>query len=325
MIKTILCFCLSILLCACSPNEKDTNNYLSLTFTHVTDQENQFQMENYCYDLKTNDVKKMASFKYKAQYPLTYYDRANQKVYYTQRIGDSHNDEIHVYDCQTKTSKQISNGIFAVNSIFKVAKDKLAVVAVKDELVLRLFTIDTKKYTVEPMQIDGLDRKDFSIRAQYYNPQENVLTFGGYLASKEEKMLDDYNNELIDKYEYECPIYQYSFETKELKKILTETSGEITGLVASKDAIYYKVHDFINRNKKTIKYDVNSHKSQDIKELSNVYRLISIDNEDEEIYFVQNKERGSSSLVKMNLRTKKIEKLFHESIEGQINNGFIGF
>lgn len=71
-------------------------------------------------------------FKYKAQYPLIYYDRANQKVYYTQSIGESHNDEINIYDCQTKTSKQISHGIFTVREcvnfwrIFSIKRGKNA-------------------------------------------------------------------------------------------------------------------------------------------------------------------------------------------------------
>lgn len=314
---------ISISLLGCSvPN----NQYLSITFTHTTNQEDQFTMDNYAYDFQNKEIKKIASFDYNAQYPLTYYDRENNKVYYTKRTSDSHSDEIYVYNCDAKESVKISNGIFAVNSIFKISKEKLLAVAVGDELDnLFFYEIDLTHNTVKRMKMDGIDIKDFNVIANYYNNEDNSLYFAGYSYANEYKLRDDYNNELIDDYEVTYFIYKYSFGKKQLTKVIEKPGLGINSLVAGNGKIYFYCRGIYAKEVGTYAYDLKSKKTQVIKELEDIYQLVSYDDTQDEILYIANEYRGSSALYKMNSKTHTKEQVFHESVEGQINNAFLGF
>lgn len=307
-----------------------TNNhidkYLSITFTHVTDEEDKFIMNNYSYDFKNKTIQKNASFEYNAQYPLTYYDKDNHKVYYTKRVGDSHNDEIYAYDCNTKESLKISNSIYAVNTFVKVSPSKIIAIAIDNYLPnLRLFEINTKTNDVYPMKIDGLDIEDFNVVANYYNQKDNSLYFAGYSYYEEYRLRDAYNNELIDDYEVNYFIYKYSFDDGELTKILEDKDLSIDSIVVGNDKLYYLSKGFYAKEYGVFEYDLKNQSRKKINRLRNVYQLVCYDDVNNDILYIYNEYRGSSSLSRMNLETLRIDNVFHDDIEGQINNAFLGF
>ena len=320
----VILFIVFTLLGCTSNNHID--KYLSITFTHVTDEEDKFIMNNYSYDFKNKSVQKNASFDYNSQYPLTYYDKDNHKVYYAKRVGDSHNDEIYAYDCDTKESIKISNGIYAVNTFVKVSSNKIIAIAIDNHLPnLRLFEINTKTDDVHPMKIDGLDVEDFNIVANYYNQKDDSLYFAGYSYYEEWRLRDAYNNELIDDYEVNCFIYKYSFDDGKLVKILEDTGLGIDSLVVGNNKIYYNSRGMDAKEKGVFEYDLKNQSRRKLNELKNIYQLVCYDDVNNDILYIYNEYRGSSSLSRMNLETLEINSVFYDDIERQINNAFLGF
>lgn len=320
MIKKILLMISMIILSACSLNEDNlkpefSSDYICYTYTHVTDEVDKFEMDTYLYDLNSYKSELVSSINYNAQYPLTYYDKSDNVVYYTQRKGESHNDEVYVYDCKTKKTKKLTEGIYAVNAIYKVGKDKLALIAMTSSRYIHLVFLNT--YTLE---LDEIYKDDYNITAQYYDQKRNKMILAGFMADEEYKIRDEYNSDLTDTYIVDNTIYEYDIETGVFELVFHSNTGYIVSLVGNEDYIYFKENDYISSDKRIIMYDCHTkEKSQSI-DFKGVYELIaSSDNSD---YIIYSNDR---KLKMINLNNGEIENLFHDNVEGIINNGFLGY
>ena len=111
MIKKILLMISMIILSACSLNEDNlkpefSSDYICYTYTHVTDEVDKFEMDTYLYDLNSYKSELVSSINYNAQYPLTYYDKSDNVVYYTQRKGES---QMMKFMCMTVKQRKRRN------------------------------------------------------------------------------------------------------------------------------------------------------------------------------------------------------------------------
>lgn len=317
MIKILCVLCLLLLNGCVGTHENNSTQYVTLTFTCVTDQEDQYEMNTYMYDLGKNEMKLVSQLPYNAQYPLTFYDKSRDTVYYTNRING--NDEVFAYNCQTKQSSQLTNGLFAVNAILKINDHQLAFIAVGKEVNVCFWI-----YDLEDNQLKLIDMDDFSISAQSFVNNEHSLIFAGYSSDEEWKLRDAYNSDKIDSYELPYTFYSYNAETGNLEELFTETDGDVTTMAADDDYIYYKVKNMFTADSKIIQYNRQSKTKEIVDDMDNVYSFIGIDDNEQDIIYIGNKSRGNSFLKKMNLKNRQEESLFtHENIEGQINNGFI--
>lgn len=91
-------------------------------------------------------MSKVFQFDYTAQYPLGFYDKTNQLVYYTQRVGTDKNygDQIFVRDLKSKKSSRLTDNLFAVNYVIPSGDQLFFVANVKGEQVIRLGSIHLK-------------------------------------------------------------------------------------------------------------------------------------------------------------------------------------
>lgn len=316
MIKILWVLCLLLLNGCTGMKEDKSKQYVTLTFTHVTDQEDQYEMNTYMYDLNKEELTLVSQLPYHAQYPLTFYDRSRDTVYYTNRIDG--NDEVFAYNCQTKKSVQLTNGLFAVNAILKMNDHELAFIGAGEEVNVCLWI-----YDLDTNQLKLIDMDDFSISAQSFVNDEHSLIFTGYSSDEEWKLRDAYNSDKIDSYELPYTFYSYNAKTGRLEELFTETAGDVTTMAADDHYIYYKVKNMFTADSKIVRYDRQAKTKEIVDDMDNVYGFIGIDDQ-EDIIYIGNKSKGNSFLKKMNLKNHKEESLFtHENIEGQINNGFI--
>ncbi len=314
-----------LVLCGCIPQNKDNiKPYLSFTFTHITDKEEVFITNNYYYDLYEEKTYKKHNFEYTSQYPLSYYDKELDCVYFTQRKGSSHNDEIYKYDCKTKEEKKISNGIYAVNSMYKISdKENLILVeAASKTRNVKFFVINGDKESIKEFKIDGIEYDDFNISDSYFDYKNNTLYFLGCLESERYEFYNQWYLQSGENGDFEHKIYKYNFDNNELDYIMSYDLLDPYSIVCDGKKLYLKTSHY-NGKIEAIEYDLVSKKIKERKDLLIVYDFIGII--DNDLYFIHTIERGCSVVKKMNLYTNEITTIHDENIEGQLNNGHIGY
>lgn len=69
----------SLTSCSTSNESGFPEQYITFTFTHITDQEDEFEMNTYDYDFQKDELKQVSTIQYGSQYPLTYYDKQKKR------------------------------------------------------------------------------------------------------------------------------------------------------------------------------------------------------------------------------------------------------
>lgn len=232
----------------------DTNHfkgkYITYTYTHVTDEEDKFMMDTYFYNCETGDNKLISQIPYQAQYPLTYYDYKRNVVFHTKRVGKSHYDEVYQYDCKSKADKKLTEGVYAVNAMFKVSENQLALIAVTDSKIIHLCFLN-----LDTLELEQVYDGNNSIKAQYFNEDKNTILLACYDERRSYQLMDDFNNGKIQDYNEDFIFYEYSIDTKEFKELFHDSSNgeEVSTLIEDDDSIYYRIAK--SMNSKIIKFD----------------------------------------------------------------------
>ncbi|AKG37344.1 hypothetical protein [Paenibacillus durus] len=182
---SIFILLMAMLLLSCSSNGKSYSaDYISLTYSDyaTTNTNGKIKTQILSYDSSTKKVEKIFEFDYTAQYPLGYYDKPNQLVYYTKRVGDEkkYGDQIFVRDLSNNKDIQLTDNLFAINYIIPVATNKLFFVAsLKGEEVLKLgsINIDTKEMSFwgdndTIIEAATIDKKNKKIYVSTYSMKE---------------------------------------------------------------------------------------------------------------------------------------------------------
>lgn len=140
---------------ACNPSSKDStvsSEYISITYsdqaTDKTDDKITTQIWN--YDCSTRENEKVFEFEYTSQYPLGSYDRKDQLVYYTKRVGDDkkHGDQIFVTDLLSNVETQLTDNLFAVNYIIPAQGEVFFAARPEGSNVMKLGSIDKRTSTI---------------------------------------------------------------------------------------------------------------------------------------------------------------------------------
>ncbi|MFB5265795.1 hypothetical protein ACE41H_03205 [Paenibacillus enshidis] len=105
---------------------------------------------------------------------MGYYDKANQLVYYTQRVGtdQEYGDQIFVRDLSSNNSTQLTDNLFAVNYVIPSGDQLFFVANIKGEQAIRLGSINlkTRKMTlwgdqdtlIEAITVDHKNKKIYA-------------------------------------------------------------------------------------------------------------------------------------------------------------------
>lgn len=199
------------------------SDYVTLTYSKyaTSDDNDAIKTQVFSYDAATRKTQKVFQFDYTAQYPLAFYDKPNQLVYYTQRVGTDENygDQIFVRDLANKKTTQLTTGLFAVNYIIPSGKQLFFVANIKGEQAIRLGAIDlnTKLVTLwgdhdTLVEAITLDHKTQKIYVSAYSLKERnySLTHQDGPAGQNHFKMPTYT------------VYETDFDLKEKKKLFSK-------------------------------------------------------------------------------------------------------
>lgn len=138
----------------------------------------------------SKETKEVFSFPYTTQYPLGYYDKIENTVYYTKRIttGEGYGDQIFSYDLNIKKEIQLTDDLFAVNYILSEGDSVFFVAVKKKEPVLLLgnynkITGETTYWrndgdtSVETLVLDRINKRIFISAFSEDEKRQNIIQY----------------------------------------------------------------------------------------------------------------------------------------------------
>lgn len=197
---------------ACSKMVNDTStevDYVTLTYSrNVTDDINSPIVNEFLYyDNVTQEISKVFETEYTSQYPLGFYDKKNNLIYYTKNANlstenDLSGDQIFVTNLNDGTETQLTDDLFAVNYIYALDHQVFFVARPISSKVLKLGLLDKStgkisywgdENTIEDINIEAMtvDNKNKRIYISAYSNSErryNVMHQDGPAGQNNFKM-----------------------------------------------------------------------------------------------------------------------------------------
>ncbi|NJJ39363.1 hypothetical protein [Paenibacillus apii] len=198
-------------------------DYITMTYSEysTTDNNGAIKTQILSYDTATKEMKKVFEFDYTAQYPLGFYDKPNQLLYYTQRVNTDkdYGDQIFVRDLSSNKSNQLTNNLNAVNYIIPSGDRLFFVANVKGEHGIRLGAIDLNTHEMtlwgdNDMLVETitLDHKNKKIYASAYSLKQR-----NYSLAHQDGPAGQ-NNFKMPTY----TVYETDFDLKETTKLFSK-------------------------------------------------------------------------------------------------------
>ncbi|MEK5164772.1 hypothetical protein NYE69_20865 [Paenibacillus sp. FSL R5-0527] len=328
----LVLFLLTASLVSCSPmyskiSDKSLNNdlsdYLSITYTKYTngtDTNDGMTMEVYSYELNSKKLTKVTELPYTSQYPLTSASLPEQKIYYSGE-GEQDEDELFVYDLTTKSSKQISTNLFAINRIIPFTADnKLIMVAVKrGEINLKVGFFDKKAGDIRFVDDQDLDTHTQDIA---YSLETNKIYAAQYSDTQQSIQMRKANKANTDMIPPNHWIVEIDNTTLTTRKIIELKEEKILSLTVSGDQILMATTKVINSGK--VEHSmVNIHSGERTRiDLPTVVGKAYMSKDRKGIYYLgedANAKADQRGVYYLDLNTKKSEPIFLQE-DGFINN-----
>ncbi|GGO01015.1 hypothetical protein [Saccharibacillus kuerlensis] len=200
-----------------------TTDYVTLTYSEyaASDDSDAIKTQVLSYDSSTKKTEKIFQFDYTAQYPLAFYDKPNQLVYYTQRVGTDkeYGDQIFVRDLSKKKTSQLTENLFAVNYVIPSGDRLFFVANIKGEQAIRLGAIDlkTKKITL-------WSNDDTLVEAITLDHNTEKLYVSAYSLKQRNYSLAHQDGP-VGQNNFKMPtytVYETDFDLKEKKKLFSK-------------------------------------------------------------------------------------------------------
>lgn len=178
--RTFLILITSLFLLSSCKNASDTNGYFSFTST-IQSGENLISTVREL-DLNTGKTKEIWSHEYYAQYPLMVYDKQFNRVFYSHRT-EQRQDELFVYDISKKESRQITQGVFAINYILPINENTVYIAGILNTSIylnVSLYSVNLENGDILPL----LENDDVHVREIYSNDFTKEIYYSHYLQSE---------------------------------------------------------------------------------------------------------------------------------------------
>lgn len=323
IISLFLTLLLLISLGGCT-KENVSNEYITFTHTYTVS-EDTFSSEVYQYKVGSKEEPILiADVPYTSQYPLTVYDEARDKVYYTSRIPNTKIDQIFEYDPKTKEQVQITDTLGAINYMVPLERGLFvgALPLGADDIFIRPYLLDYKSKKLTEIPFDA----ELSINNLIYDQNKNTI-----FMSVHNQVLDRIAIQNQDKEEYVPPentimSIDVELNIKELTK--TPRLGLGAGSLSILDDILYiqgYKKDFSDIKTYQVGLVGLNQELEDISvegnELVNMIGLfIGVDESNTLIYYIN----GSGQLSKYN-KDKKEKRVIFTPLSGKstVNNGLL--
>lgn len=217
--------CLMITGCANAQPSEEDKLYISFTLTY--EEEDQYQIQNYYFDLNDERVVLQHEIPYTSKYSLTVFDKARNQVFYTRAKEDSKADNLVGYHLDTQKEYVLSDTFYAINDLFPY-KDRMFIAgAPLGQISVNPFYYDFVTESIEKIEWDA----DYHISQVYYRPLEDLLYVSCYSMSDDFKRIQNQDVELYTP----SPSYLYQINGTESKRI-GEIKGSIQELLQNKSS-----------------------------------------------------------------------------------------
>ena len=266
------------------------------------------------YDPKSGEVKEIAKIVNNSQYPVEVYDESVNAIYFSKREGESHCDQLWIYDVINNTYQRLTDDIYAISYIIPRG-DSLYLVAVPrgGYCVLNLFIYDKVNGTLENISPD----LNFTIQKAYYDPRTDQLLVSGYDFIEDTKRLDEQSEE--NPY-IPCKNDIYLVEDGKFTYLFSTSEHEMGKIVMHDDEVIYSVNEIENpyqtdlTNYVSFSYDL-ANKTHSLAKLPifdsdlSMRKIVYYSGDD--FYYIGSNKRCVAKLVYVNLKTNK-EKVIYE-------------
>lgn len=289
--KSLIYVVLLFVLCGCQSNTKNnelSDYYLSMTSSsQVSDTE--ILVENQIYDFEEDVSISHDKFTLTAQYSLAVYDKKDNAILYSAKDASGEDDQVFLYDIETKQTKQLTNNLWGINYIIPRDNDYLVVGVPFKSHILCLWTIDRNTKKVSQVEIPNNDHDDMSVWQIAYIPQTNDVVIQAYSDSEQYEISHKWNSieEHEESEELSVPYYHYIYKDGEAKYLFTKIMPQSDGLVSNGKDVLIAVNSKVNGDY-LMKYNLDNNKLETLKNISGLGRVFYLDTAGEYVYAFKN-------------------------------------
>ena len=351
MRKSILVYLIIVVFCSVSGCDSVTPNsekpqeaqiYISFTVTNEIISKTPgtlFESHVFCYDIQSQALHEVATVPYNSQYPLTAYDRPENKVYFSASAlkgGRMRNasDKLYSLDLTNNEIKVLTNNLYAINYIIPTRNNIILVACPLDspEITLMLYSWDKSSRKLKELSWES----DITFSKVYYQPDTHYLIASTFSSSE-----DLFRIRNQDKTPYITPdkeVYRIDFNNAKHEKLFALegnnliVSTDINSIVLNDNKIVAFIREkfkdgyYVFSEEGIYSFDYSGDERTpfiDREKLKGLSDLVYISNDKRFIYFISSAlgEQSSNALCKYDTVTDKIE-IIYEAVLGYnfINN-----
>lgn len=295
-----------------------------ITYTHTkTVSEGVFASEVYQYKVGSEEEPVLiAEVPYTAQYPLTVYDEAHDKVYYTARIPNTKVDQVFEYDPNTKEKVQVTDTLGAINYMVPLKQGLFlgALPSGADDLFIRPYVLDYDSKELTEILFD----EELSINHLIYDQNSETIYMSAHDQVEHRRIIINQ-----DKEEYVSPGNNIMSIDKDLniKELAKTPSFGVADLSVLDDVLYIRGTKKMFGELEMFKVDLNIQDNklldvneEDEKKLEDIGFFIGVDESNTLVYFIS----SYGPLYEYDRKTKE-KRILRTPTAGAsaINNGLI--
>lgn len=257
--KKIICFLsFVILLFGCQQRESipELNDYY-LSITKSSEDEYGVYFQNVSFDFETLKTVESESVERNSQYPLIVYDQKYNRYIYSAKDENTNDDQVYVYDLNTKKETHIDMEIWGVNYIIVRDNDYIVVAVKNNTQLLSLFSIDKETLSCKEISFPNDIHDDMSIWQVAYIPQNDGLILQAYSISEEWKIRDQWNTEVHDaNVDLLVPFYHYLYTDSQFEYLFSLEMPQSLGVLSNGKDILVAQNSVNDEDDKVIRYNI---------------------------------------------------------------------
>jgi len=314
---------LGIVIFGCSNSNSaavSSGDYVSITYSKEAEGSDDIKTQILSYDCNKKKIQEVFEFEYTSQYPLGYYDRKNELVYYTKRVKnkEEYGDQIFVTDLSNHKELQLTDNLFAVNYVIPSENKIFFVGRPKHSEVVKLGSIDKNTN-----QISYWGDGDTNVEALTVDEKNKKVYISAY-SEKERQYNVTHQDGPVGQLNFKMPlftVYEINYTFENTQKLISKNM-HIRTIMNNKDSIFALCDEKYNDDAPSILCTYNLLTKEETETAWEKERLqvgdANFSSDEKSIYGIS-KVGDGRGLFKFNMNTRSYEKLFVPK-DGFINN-----
>ena len=293
----------------------ENSKYISFTVTNELTGTGEapgtiFESHVFCYDLQTQALSEVGVVPYNSQYPLTAYDRSENKIYYSAsameggRMPNS-TDQLYSLDLISNETTKLTSEFYAINYIIPLDEDIILVACPLNAPTLMLFSWSKKTNTISKISWD----EDLTFTNVYYQHDTHHLLAFAYSSSEHQYRIS--HQDIAPYVPLDFEVYNIDWKRKVQEKLFTIQQNahmtdriDIESTILHDEGIIAKIRERIRDGYYTktidcvVKYDFSGNRidvNRYTEKLEGLTDFIYITDDERYIYYI--KSEGNTLCV----------------------------